>query len=121
MEYLNFFTSEKIDDRLYIITEGYSMIHRMTLGLVLGDEKNMLIDTGMAMTDDLRRVAARIAGNEKPMICVCTHLHPDHISGAILLDEAYCSHFDYPKNAAFSFSASERIGDLEELCLHNGN
>lgn len=119
MEYLNFFTSEKIDDRLYIITEGYSMIHRMTLGLVLGDEKNMLIDTGMAMTDDLRRVAARIAGNEKPMICVCTHLHPDHISGAILLDEAYCSHFDYPKNAAFSFSASERIGDLEELCLHN--
>lgn len=119
MGYLRFYSHEKITDRIYIITEGYSMIHRMTLGLIVGDEKILLIDSGMAMTNDLRQYIEMLAGTQKPIICVCTHLHPDHVSGAVLFEHAYCSHYDYPAGVAFAFSKAERLGDLEELSLHN--
>lgn len=119
METLNFYSHERLTDRLYKVTEGYSMLHRVTIGVAVGDEKVLVIDSGMGMSDDLRKYIECLAGTGKPMICVCTHLHPDHVSGAILFDEAYCSHEDYPRGAAFSFSRSERWNDLKELCLGN--
>lgn len=119
MAHLNFFSHERLTDRLYKVTEGYSMVHRMTIGVAVGDERILVIDTGMAMSDDLRQYIEALVGTGKPIICACTHLHPDHVSGAAQFDAAYCSHEDYPRGAAFAFSQGERWGDLQELCLHN--
>lgn len=118
MEHLNFFNHEKLTDRLYKIIEGYSPVHRMTIGVAMGDDKVLVIDTGMAMSDDLRQYIEGLVGAERPMICACTHLHPDHVSGAVLFDDAYCSSKD-ARQAQFAFSRAERWNDLQELCLHN--
>ncbi len=40
MEYINFFSHEKISDRLIIFNERYSMVHRFTIGCILRDRKS---------------------------------------------------------------------------------
>lgn len=94
MAYINFLSSEQFSDRLFILTEGYSMVHRFTIGVIIGDEKILVVDAGLGMTGELRHYIEGIVGTDKPMICVCTSGRADHIGAACLFDEAYLNKAD---------------------------
>ncbi len=116
---LNFFSHEKISDRLYIVTEGYSMVHRFTVGVVAGDQKILVIDTGMGLGGNIRAYIESFIGNEKPMICACTHCHSDHVGGAVLFDEAYLSRLDWEdeRTYAYTFNYEQRLSDASAFAL----
>ena len=118
-EKLNFFSHEKISERLYIITEGYSMVHRFTIGVIVGDEKVLVIDSGMAMGGNLREEVEALVGKDKPILCACTHCHPDHVGSAKLFDKAYCSYLDWPARSDFAFGTQQRLEDLHGFALDN--
>lgn len=121
MDYINFFSHEQISDRLIIFNEGYSMVHRFTIGCVIGDEKIMIIDAGLGMTGDFRRYIESVVGKDKPFLLACTHLHPDHVGSALQFDERYCSHLDQnnPEQTAFAFSNEGRLADLKDFALES--
>lgn len=121
MEHLNFFSHERISERLIIFNEGYSMVHRFTIGCVLGDARIMIIDAGLGMTGDFRNYIESVVGTEKPFMLVCTHLHPDHVGSAIQFEERYVSHLDQddPHLPAFSFNDEQRLKDLEDFALES--
>jgi hydroxyacylglutathione hydrolase len=118
MGYINFYAYEKITDRVYVVTENYSMVHRFTIGVIVGDKKVLVIDSGMGMDGDLRKYIESFAGSDKPMICACSHGAIDHAGAAILFDEAYLNSRDYdmlPK----AFILARRLSDLDAFSLHN--
>ncbi|MCC8100952.1 MAG: MBL fold metallo-hydrolase [Clostridiales bacterium] len=119
MEHINFFSHEKISDRLVLLNEGYSMVHRFTIGCIIGDEKIMIIDAGLGMVDDFRQYIESVVGTEKPFLLACTHLHPDHVGSAIQFEERYCSHLDQdnPNTRDFAFSTERRFSDLQDFAL----
>ena len=117
MKKLNFFSHERISERLIIFTEGYSMVHRFTIGVVIGDEKILVIDTGLGADDSLREYIESVVGKGKPLICVCTHCHPDHTGSAKLFDDAYVSHKDWPARADFALNKAQRYEDLDAFAL----
>lgn len=121
MNHINFFSHEKISDRLIIFNEGYSMVHRFTIGCILGDEKIMIIDAGLGMTGDFRQYIESVVGTDKPFLLACTHLHPDHVGSAIQFEERYCSHLDQdnPSQSAISFNDEQRISDLQDFALES--
>jgi glyoxylase-like metal-dependent hydrolase (beta-lactamase superfamily II) len=118
MHYLNFYSHEKVSERVYVVTEGYSMVHRFTMGVVIGDEKVLVIDSGLGMDADLRTYIEGFAGKDKPMICVCTHGAIDHAGAACLFDEAYLNHRDYEMLPS-AFDRARRLRDLGAFSLFN--
>lgn len=112
MQELQFFSHEKISDRLYKITEGYSVVHRFSIGVVIGDTSVLVIDAGLGVNVGLRHYVESIVGKIKPIICVCTHCHPDHVGAAKLFDSAFCSHLDWPARADFALNRDQRLNDL---------
>ncbi len=61
--------------------------------LLVGDEKAMLIDTGIGI-GDLKGFIRRLS--DKPLMVCYTHNHPDHTGGASAFDHAYL----HPKDMA---------------------
>lgn len=70
--------------------------------LLVGDEKAMLIDTGIGI-GDLRGFIDKIT--DKPLMVCYTHNHADHVGGAGAFDNAYI----HPKDMA-DFSTGGGIG-----------
>ena len=118
MRHLNFHSHEKVSERVYVVTEGYSRVHRFTIGVVIGDEKVLVIDSGLGMTGDLRTYIEGFAGTEKPMICACTHGNIDHVGAACLFDEAYLNHGDHV-DVLRAFDNERRLRDLSAFSLFN--
>ncbi len=118
---INFFSHEKLSERLIVFNEGYSMVHRFTIGCIVGDEKIMIVDAGLGMTGDFRQYIEGVVGTAKPFVLTCTHLHPDHVGSAIQFEERYCSHLDQgnPDMVAFSFNDEGRLADLEDFALES--
>ena len=52
--------------------------------LLIGEEKALLIDCGYGIID-LKKIIGEIT--DKPLICVCTHGHHDHVMGVCQLDD----------------------------------
>lgn len=119
MKELSFFSHEQISDRLIIFTEGYSMVHRFTIGVVIGDEKVLVIDAGLGAAPGLREAIESLVGSGKPLVCACTHCHPDHVGAAKLFDEAYVSHLDWPARVDFALSTRQRLNDLKAFALES--
>jgi glyoxylase-like metal-dependent hydrolase (beta-lactamase superfamily II) len=118
MKYINIFSHEKVSDRVYVFTEGYSCLHRFTIGVIVGDEKVLVIDSGMGLTGELRQYIESVIGTGKPMVCACSHGAIDHAGAAWLFDERYCSERDsfmIPR----VFSNEIRLADLEAFGLEN--
>ena len=118
MKKINLFSHQKKSDRYYVFTEGYSCLHRFTIGVIVGDEKILVIDSGMGLTGELRKYIESVVGIDKPMICTCTHGAIDHGGAACLFDERYCSHRDtfmYPR----IFNNEIRLKDLDAFGLNN--
>ena len=80
-------TVEKLDDRIYRITELGS-VHRY---LVVGDKKALLVDTGWGFSD-FRPLIAEIT--LLPLIVVNSHGHSDHCFGNYYFDEVYLNEKD---------------------------
>ncbi len=115
----NFLSHEWFSDRLLILTEGYSMVHRFTIGVVVGDEKVLVIDAGLGMHQDLRKTIEELVGTEKPIICACTHGHLDHVGSACQFDEAYCSHLDVGTTRMDPFDPINRYCDCVDFALES--
>jgi len=118
VNHLNFYSHERVSERIAVVTEGYSMVHRFTIGVVIGDEKVLVIDSGLGMTGDLRPYIESIVGTTKPIICACTHGNIDHVGAACLFDEAYLNHRDY-EDLPRAFDRERRLRDLSSFSLFN--
>lgn len=118
-EELNFYSHEQVSERLILVTEGYSMVHRFTIGVVIGEEKILVIDAGLGGGSGLRPYIERLTGTGKPIICAATHNHPDHMGSAKTFDEAYVSWLDYPSRNDFSLNREQRLEDLKGFSLGN--
>ena len=71
------FTIDKIDDRTHIISE-YRHWEETHCYLLEGNERALLIDTGLGICD----ISAEVKGlTDKPVAAVATHIHWDHIGG----------------------------------------
>ncbi|MFD2211974.1 MBL fold metallo-hydrolase [Virgibacillus halophilus] len=69
------FTIEKIDQKTFAISE-YGHWEKVHAFLLLGEEKAVLIDTGLGI-DHMKRVTDQLT--EKPIDVITTHVHADHI------------------------------------------
>ncbi|MCD7806711.1 MAG: MBL fold metallo-hydrolase [Lachnospiraceae bacterium] len=119
MDTLNFYSHEKISDRVYIFTEGYSAVHRFTIGVIVGDEKILVIDTGLGMGGDLRQAIEKVTGTGKPMICASTHCHVDHVGSSVQFDQAYVNLEDYKRFYDFAFGEQQRLDDLKAFAMES--
>lgn len=59
--------------------------------LLIGEEKALLIDCGYGIID-LKKIIGEIT--DKPLICVCTHGHHDHVMGVCQLDDTLIHSYD---------------------------
>jgi len=79
----------KMMDGVYEMNEFDSV----TLWVIEGDDKCLLIDTGMGLTD----LPTTIAGiTDKPVVAVNSHIHIDRVGGNGQFPEVMCGRFDEP-------------------------
>ncbi len=77
------YRSERLDDRIWLITEPrVHPIFSANMHLVLGRDADLLIDSGMGVAPLRPIVEALRPDGDKPLICLSTHTHVDHI-GAV--------------------------------------
>ncbi|PSB60074.1 MBL fold metallo-hydrolase, partial [filamentous cyanobacterium CCP1] len=70
------FSTQKINDRLYLITEPhYYWFNRANLWLIKGQNQDLLIDTGLGVSS-LRHYIASLL--DKPLLAIASHIHFDH-------------------------------------------
>lgn len=117
-EHINFFCHEQFSDRLWIFNEGYSMVHRFTIGVIVGDSRIMVIDAGLGMTQEFRSYIEKVVGTDKPIFVVCTNGRRDHIGSACQFEERYCSLKDMEKDDD-QFDPIHRYMDFTDYCLTN--
>jgi hydroxyacylglutathione hydrolase len=119
MTYLNIFSHERKTERHWVFTEGYSDTFRFTIGVIVGDERVLVIDAGMGMTGDLRRYIESVVGSDKPIVCALSHGSIDHAGSAMLFDERYCSDRDEWMLLTQAFKVEKRLNDLAGFGLGN--
>lgn len=90
----DWFCIYKLPHNIYAICEPYHFQEVMSF-LVLGSERNLLIDTGMGMFDIKKEIEAL---SDKPLMVVNTHTHFDHIGGNHQFD--YVHVFNFPQAIA---------------------
>lgn len=117
MNNLSFYTHEKMTDRMYLLTEGYAA-KRMVMGLVEGDEKVLLVNAGLGMCPDLRDYVEEIVGKGKPILCVCTDGHTNHVGSAKLFDQAYLNERDWPLANESGLVTETRLNNMLDLTEH---
>ena len=59
--------------------------------LLIGEEKALLFDCGYGIID-LNKIIGKIT--DKPLICVCSHGHHDHVMGVCQLEDCYIHSVD---------------------------
>ena len=89
MEKMNLFNHEEFIKNTYVVTENYAVDRRFTIGVVVGAERVLVIDSGFGMAGDLRKYIEGFVGTEKPIFCICTHGHSDVLGAASQFDEVY--------------------------------
>ncbi|MDR0999850.1 MAG: MBL fold metallo-hydrolase [Clostridiales bacterium] len=117
-KHINFFCHEQFSDRLYIFNEGYSMVHRFTIGVIVGDDKAMVIDAGLGMTQGLRSYIESVIGTDKPLLLACTNGRRDHVGSACQFEDRYCSMKDIEIDEG-RFDPIRRYMDFTDYCLTN--
>ena len=78
----------QLDEKLWVIDEQ----QKVSLFVLNGSEKVLLIDTGSGMLD-LHEEIRKLCG-DKPVIAVNTHAHLDHILGNNQFQEVYIGRYD---------------------------
>ena len=126
MNEFSIFSHMRLNEQSYVITESYGYNPQipnsfMHLGLVIGQEKIAVIDSGTAGPSGLRDYIERIileGKNTKPIICLLTHNHVDHISGCLMFDERYMHEADINEADLWWNTHPERrlLDDDSDLC-----
>jgi len=90
----------KVSDRLFIIAEIHQPFprdettnppHTQQMGLIIGNQRAALIDTGLGLAD-LRKFVAQFTS--LPVIVLNTHGHLDHVGANQLFDMSYIARED---------------------------
>lgn len=77
------FRARPLSPGLTLIDEPHlHPLFQANMYLVEGDDRDMVVDTGMGVAPLRPFVEALRADRDKPLICVSTHAHVDHIGGA---------------------------------------
>ncbi len=85
---MNHFTHRQISQHCDLIYEQFpGDPGGHAIGLVVGNEKAAVIDTGWGVTGNLREYVRSIT--DLPAICILTHPHPDHAGAAPQFEEVY--------------------------------
>jgi len=79
------FTTQKIDDNTYAISE-YGHWEKVHSFLLIGEKKAALIDTGLGI-DSIKRITDKLT--HLPIEVITTHVHVDHIGSHREFDEIY--------------------------------
>lgn len=82
------YRTEQVAARLWLITEPHvHPIFSANMHLVLGEDRDLLIDSGMGVAP-LRPVVEGLRDDPaKPLVCLSTHTHVDHIGAVHEFDE----------------------------------
>ena len=112
MEYINSFSHRDIGVRNYLVTEHYGTGHRCNIGVILGMERILVVDSGLGMGGNLRKYIETFAGTTMPIFTMSTHGAADCVGGVKLFDEAYLHHGDW--GMADSFDPEKRIALLDQ-------
>jgi glyoxylase-like metal-dependent hydrolase (beta-lactamase superfamily II) len=118
------YRAEKLDDRIWLITEPrVHPIFSANMHLVLGRDADLLIDSGMGIAPLRPFVDGLRPQPEKPLICLSTHTHVDHI-GAVhefdirLVHEIEADELAHP--TPFSLRTDAISDDFRQLFLDAG-
>lgn len=104
------YETKQVKDNFYLIFENYAPDSQLVLGLIIGQKKAALIDSGMGVFgDELRDVVRGLT--DKPVVNILTHGHPDHIAGSVLFDEVYMNQRDEPHIPRIT--KEKRLGDTK--------
>ncbi len=90
---MEYFSHTQLNDHIWLLQEHYAEDSSLVMGLIVGAEKAALIDSGMGVFgpgvyEEVKKLT------DKPVLCICTHGHPDHIAGSVLFDEVYLNERD---------------------------
>ncbi|MCA1026900.1 MBL fold metallo-hydrolase [Cytobacillus kochii] len=86
----SWFTVQLIDSKTYAISE-YGHWEKVHSFLLIGEEKAVLIDTGLGI-DNIKRITDQLTS--LPIEVITTHVHVDHIGGHGLYDTIYVHELD---------------------------
>lgn len=109
------FSYEKVNDNLFIVKESYSWLHRFPIGVVIGENKAYVIDSGLGCGGSLKEYVENNI-TKKPLVCIVTHGHPDHAAGALDFEERYLNEADWPLLKEM-LDPQRRVDDLEAFSL----
>ena len=113
----------KVNDKLYIIAEIHQPFpknevtnppHTQQMGLVIGDKRAALIDTGLGLAD-LRKFVSQFTS--LPIIVLNTHGHVDHVGANQLFDMSYVAKED--EKAMLSANREERLKGYKQFMEGN--
>lgn len=106
----NRFTTTKIDNYTYALRE---LLHDEETNsyLLIGEEKALLIDTGMGVKNIFDVVKTL---TDKPLIVVITHAHWDHIGNIDLIDKIYIHKAESPWLKKFPISQKQVRNELNK-------
>lgn len=81
------FKHDRVEDDLYVITEPhYNWINRANIWLLRGRDADLLVDTGLGVSD-LKLYLADLL--DKPLKVVATHVHFDHCGSCHEFDQVF--------------------------------
>lgn len=109
----------QLDEKLWVIDEQ----QKVSLFVLNGSEKVLLIDTGSGMLD-LHEEIRKFCG-DKPVIAVNTHAHLDHILGNNQFQEVYIGRYDeseayLPEEVVLTGDEAAYFRDgMPDSCLKN--
>lgn len=108
---MNHYTHKSVSSRSYVITEDYGANSRYTIGLFEGENSAAVIDSGWGLTGNLRKyIEENITA--KPLICLLTHPHPDHVGASVQFERVYMNPID-EGISGHSRSLGKRLGDMK--------
>lgn len=117
MKFINIFSNREIGVRNYLVTENYGTGHVCNIGVILGMERILVIDSGLGMGGNIRKYIEQFAGCSMPIFTMSTHGGADCVGGIHLFDEAYLNQADWGMKD--SFDLNKRIELLEQYCQGN--
>lgn len=118
MNSFQFLHHTKIQDGIWHIVESYAPCDDPGFGngswfniyVIEGDDTAAVIDSGLGAADGLRKYIETYI-TQKPLICLLTHTHPDHVGGAALFDCVYLNSGEKP-DLSWNTNIDRRMSDL---------
>jgi glyoxylase-like metal-dependent hydrolase (beta-lactamase superfamily II) len=103
--------TEQVEERVYVIPDQ-RVEFVPNVGMVLGDDALLVIDTAMGPDNGARVLAeARGIGGDRKLFLTTTHFHPEHAFGA----QVFKSEATYIANSVQAEELAEKGGEYVEM------